>query len=494
MNQYINRPFYIFISCFVINGLLSSTLLAEPIYHPSGAKLTFGGMTHRRMTVSDMGNPAHPATDLASENGAGRYGIGFSIGVGVEYDAHNRLWELLDDTAEDDALAPGDGGDDDEAGESGPDLPDFPDITDPDLLALIEDMKVKASALGFNLALALGNVNAKAYASADIPILINNDFLGGAWTFGANVSLTTNLKGISEPIDFNSDLALQELIAAYDASKLKDETPTDPVIFDLTGGVSITIDPDGSTHYAFDNSSGTITRAAQISEISIGYSRKIWHNKTNEVYIGIKPKLYSVGLSNTFIFIDSIHNVEDIFDALDGDSFKYTEKISMDAGIIWTGKQYQLGATVTNLNEPNYHFPDVDLSKATNQDVINAIESTQTYTMERQLKLEGGYISKGGAWGINVGLDANAVPDPMLDDYQWLSVGAGFASDSWWLPGVRIGARKNTVGTKLTFITAGVTVFNIVNLDLATTTQTIKVDGQTVPNGLIINIGTQVMF
>ena len=82
----------------------------------------------------------------------------------------------------------------------------------------------------------------------------------------------------------------------------------------------------------------------------------------------------------------------------------------------------------------------------------------------------------------------------MLDNYQWVSVGAGFASDNWWLPGARIGARKNMVGTKLTYVTAGITVFNIVNLDLATTTETIKVDGDTVPRGLILNIGSQVLF
>ena len=114
--------------------------------------------------------------------------------------------------------------------------------------------------------------------------------------------------------------------------------------------------------------------------------------------------------------------------------------------------------------------------------------------MERQLKLEAGFITPGGAWGLNFGLDVNAVPDPMLDDYQWVSVGAGFASDNWWLPGARLGLRKNMVGTELTYVTAGITVFNIVNLDLATTTDTITVNDKTVPRGLIVNIGAQVLF
>jgi hypothetical protein len=82
----------------------------------------------------------------------------------------------------------------------------------------------------------------------------------------------------------------------------------------------------------------------------------------------------------------------------------------------------------------------------------------------------------------------------MGDDYQWASVGAGFASDSWWLPGARVGVRKNLAGTELTYITAGITVFNIVNLDLAATTQTVQVNGRTLPRGAIANIGINVLF
>jgi len=49
-------------------------------------------------------------------------------------------------------------------------------------------------------------------------------------------------------------------------------------------------------------------------------------------------------------------------------------------------------------------------------------------------------------------------------------------------------------GTELTYITGGITAFNIINRDIATTTQTIKVDGQTLPQGLIVNIGAQILF
>ncbi len=480
MHIFNKRPLYIFVSSLIINGVLSSTLFAEPIYHPSSQKLTFGGMTHRRLTVSDMGNPAHPVINQNSERHSG----GLSIGLGIEYDANDKLWELLDDAAAEDAL---DHGDDPDGGESGSDIPD---INNPELEALIEEIKVKVSDVAVVLGVAMTDLNAKAFTSADIPILISKDTLGGAWTFNANVSLTTNLKGISDPITFDSDVALQTLQAAYDGAAIS----ASPQAYDLSGGLNLKIDPDGSTSFTLDNNSGTITRAAQVSEYSVGYSRKIWNNESNEVYIGIEPKFYSVGLSNSFVFINNIDGAKSIFDALDKSSFKYTEEMSMDLGAIWTGSQYQLGATITNINEPQFTFPDIDLSGISNPDIVNAILSAQTYTMESQLKLEGGYISESGGWGINVGYDANAVPDPMLDDYQWLSVGAGFAFNNWWVPAARVGIRQNLVGTELAYVTAGITVFNVVNLDLATTTETIDVDGSDVPRGFMFNIGAEVLF
>ena len=476
--------FSVFLSAVIIQGTLTSTSLAEPIYHPSGSQLTFGGMTHRHLTVSDMGNPAQPAINPAPGTRGGRYGAGIAIGLGIEYDAHDRLWELLDNAGEEDALAPGDG-DDDESGESGP---DFPDITNPDFIALIDDIKKKAVDLALVVGTAVTGLNAKVFTSADIPLLISNETLGGSWTFGANVSITTNLKGINDPIEFDADTALSILKGIYVVPTLTAED------FDLSGGLIVTVNPDGSTSYRFENDSGTITRAAQITEIGIGYSRKIWAKQDNEIYLGIKPKFYSVGLSNAFVFIDNIEDAQSIFEALDKDNFHYTEDFGIDLGAIWTGKQYQLGATLTNINEPDFKYPDINLSNITNPNIIKAINKTQTYTMERQLKLEGGYISKTGAWGINVGLDANAVPDPMFDDYQWLSAGVGFASDSWWLPGARVGIRKNLAGSKFTYLTAGITMFNVVNLDLASTTKTVKVDGNDIPQGLILNLSAQVLF
>ena len=496
------RSLPLLITLFAINSMIITPLLAEPVYHPSGAKLTFGGATHRQMTVSDMGNPAHPATESAADDSA-RHGAGLAIGGGIEYDGNDNLFKLLNSLGSDDALVPGDGGIDPVTGlpEDGQDGINIADLIDeivgpitPEQEAKLEELLAQISdeaiSLGAFLVIAATDLNAKVFVSADVPVLISNNTLGGAWTFGANTSVTTNLKGLAEPIEFDADLTRTKL------QELVDLTPTDPVTtFDLGNLATLTVDPaTGETSYLFTNNSAVITRAAQITEISIGYSRKIWQQKNNDLYIGIKPKYFDVGLSNTAIPLANVDDAKSIFDALDSSNFKHTQDFGIDVGAIWAGKQYQIGATVTNLNEPDFRFPAADLSGFTNQAVIDAIREREIYVMKRQLKLEGGFITADGSWGLNFGLDANPVPDPMRDDYQWASVGANFASDSWWLPGARVGARKNLAGSRLLYLTGGVTVFNFVNLDLATTTETIHVDGKTIPRSFIANISMQVRF
>ena len=499
MNFTLKRPVYLIISSLVVSGAVQGPLFAEPIYHPSGPKLTFGGMTHRQMTVSDMGNPAHPASIPYAEGDSGLYGVGLSIGLGIEYDANDNLFKLLDQAGSDDALGDGDSSDDNN-GQAGDNIFDLigvgkENLTDEQtaqLEALVEEIAVKAVSLVTVVAAAATNLNAKAFVSADVPILISHDSIG-AWTFAANTSITTNIRGLNDPINFDSLDSDNAVNILKDIANLDPNAPAET--YELGESASLTVDPaNGNTTFVFENNSGTVTRAAQITEVSLGYSHKVWQKKNNKVYVGVKPKYLDVGLSNSFVFISDIDDAEDIFEALDKSNFKYSQDFSMDLGAIWSGKQYQVGATLTNINEPKFHFPEVDTSGISNPDIEQAILDRQTYVMERQLKLDAGYITQGGAWGINFGYDVNAVPDPMLDDYQWVSVGAGFASNNWWLPGARLGARKNMVGSKLTYITAGITVFNIVNLDVATTTDTITVDGSTVPRGLILNIGAQVLF
>jgi hypothetical protein len=80
----------------------------------------------------------------------------------------------------------------------------------------------------------------------------------------------------------------------------------------------------------------------------------------------------------------------------------------------------------------------------------------------------------------------------MGDRFQWLTMSMGFTTDSWWIPGGRIGYRKNLTGTELGYLGVGITAFRIVNFDIASALDTVSIDGEKLPQGLMLSIGFQI--
>jgi len=90
-------------------------------------------------------------------------------------------------------------------------------------------------------------------------------------------------------------------------------------------------------------------------------------------------------------------------------------------------------------------------------------------------------------------LDANAVEDVFGDEYRWATVSAAYATDSWWLPGIRAGLRKNLAGSEINYYTLGATLA-MVNFDVAWSSDTVTIDDSTVPRGAMFNLGLEVSF
>jgi len=59
---------------------------------------------------------------------------------------------------------------------------------------------------------------------------------------------------------------------------------------------------------------------------------------------------------------------------------------------------------------------------------------------------------------------------------------------------VRFGVRKNLAGTEIGYLGAGITAFKYLNLDLASSLETTKINGTSVPRSLLINLGFNIAF
>lgn len=483
-----------------LTAMASATALAAPVYMPPSANLVYGDVTHGQRVLSASSNPAAAAVDVVRGGGKSTSGTVISVGAGLEYGNVQELFDVIDELAK--AFKPtdpgggggGPGQNPDEKPPGGVDIGNIIDEIigeiDPDLGPVIEAVAAEVASQAGILALIAAEGYGKAFLQADAPFVIGRELLGGAWTFGVNWSGVAKASGLAEDINFDFDAALAALDSSFNLQ------PGDPAtVFDLTGGVFMRVDPNtGSTRIQLFNDSLLLSKASQTLEFNAGYSRQVWPTSAGSLYLGAELRAYLMRLSRLSVRFGDITDSDELFDAIRHADYRDDENLGLDLGALWVANNYQLGMQVTNINEPDFEFPDVNLEPYTNLDIINRLISDQVYTMERQWKFEGSVFSSNRRWTANLALDANAVPDPMGDDYQWLTLSAGYATDSWWLPGIRAGFRKNLSGTEMGYVGLGVTAFKIVNIDIASSLETVKISGERLPQGLMASIGFQLAW
>ena len=481
--------------------MLTFTALAGPVYQPLGSNLTYGDVTHGQRVQSASSNPAAAAADVVRGGGASARGTVVSGAAGLEYGNLQDVFDKIDSLSKAFKPSPPDSGgggpgqDPDEKPDDGINIGDIIDSLDPDAEAALAALASEVITRAVLLDVIRNEGYGKAFVAADAPFVIGREFLGGAWTFGVNWSGTSKAFGVVQRLEFNSDAALAALDQAIALQ------PGDPIEeFDLTGGIKMRVDPGtgdpdtGSVKLVFDNDSSMVTKASKTTEINFGYSRQAWSSSAGSLYLGAEMKVYLMSLTRLSVRFGDITDSDELFDAIRDSEFRSDNEFGIDIGALWVAPRYQLGFQVTNINKPDFEFPDVNLTPYKNPGVINFLQRDQKYTMERQVKLEASLFSANRRWTANLGLDANAVPDPMGDDFQWLTLSGGYLTDSWWLPGARIGYRRNLAGSELQYLGLGATVVKILNIDVASTFDTVSINGEKLPRGLMASIGFQIAW
>jgi len=330
----------------------------------------------------------------------------------------------------------------------------------------------------------------RAWIAADAPFVLGSEHFGGALTFGIKWSGTSKAFGIVQEIDFDEDAAR---IALEDWFNL---LPIDrPVQLPISDDILLTIDPfTDAVLFAIQNDSSMLSKASQTTELEIGYSRRAWSNSSGNLYFGAEARLYLMRLSRLSVRFGDITDAEELFDAIRDSHFENDARVGIDIGALWVGENYQLGVQLTNVNQPKFTFPDLDLTPYSDAIIIGIIQGDTIYKMDRQLKLEASLFTSDRRWSAHLGVDADSATDPMGDDYQWLTLSAGLARDSWWLPGARIGYRQNLSGTELSYVSVGLTAFKNFNIDISSSLDSVKIDGKTLPRGLMLAMGFQITW
>jgi len=326
--------------------------------------------------------------------------------------------------------------------------------------------------------------------SADVPVVLNGNLWGGTWTTGVNWSGSSKAFGATVPIEFDLDAALAELERALD-DFLNGLVPNPPEAVQLSRDVLMNIDPASrNIIILLDTDSSLLTKATQTTELNLGYSREGWSNGSGRLFLGAEAKLYLMRLSRFSARFGDITDSKELFDAIDNADFRSDEGIGVDLGALWVADNYQLGVQWTNINQPEFEYPEIDTTRYRDARIVEALRRDQIYTMDSQVKVEGSLFTGDRRWSAHLGIDANSARDALGDDYQWVTLSAAWTRpESFWLPSLRFGWRRNLSGTELGYLSAGATVCRYINIDVASALSTVKISGTELPQGLMGSIG-----
>ena len=461
-----------------------SSVLAD--IHPSNASLNYS-----QRALSNTGNPAAAALVVERKDPHVMTGGLIEFGAGLEYGDVDELFEKIDELREEFKSSSLEG--DSTGGPSIPSNPDsdinWDDIFNeyPDLEGRLDALKDQVATTAALAALIASEGYAKAELKGGAAFVLNEDLYGGTLSFGYSYIANSQVKGLFEDINFDSAQAKEEL------QKLPDLAVTDPIQeLDLSGGITLFYNPaNHNTKLTIDNDSLLLVKASKINQFSLSYSRKLQAFEGGDLYWGAKPTFYRVGLTNVSTRIGDITDSEALFDDIKNADFVYENGFDVDLGLVWAAPHYQLGASLTNVIENSYDFPEIDRRRYSSNTILQQLDRQEEYTMQRQLKLEAGIYTEQRHWSLNIEADANPIEDPMRDEYQWVTVTGGYAADSWWLPSARLGFSRNLAGTELSYINAGITVMKFINIDAATTTETVSLDGNKLRRGFNVRLGVQ---
>ncbi|MCH8498529.1 MAG: conjugal transfer protein TraF [Marinobacter sp.] len=416
----------------------ASTLVSLPM----GQDITYGGVSSPRTVQSTLNNPAAPAA-------SGRRGFWTGLGavsVSAEFGDVDNLIERAEDLEE--AL-------------------DKDDLT----LAQAEELKAEFDAFLEELG---RDGYVKLSAAAQLPFTpfgANLPGWGGAFSLEANAIGSARLRILDAPIE---------------------------------------VVPTGGGDFELQSRTSAYVKGAYGAQLAVGYSAVALHRPDGQLYVGGRLNYYQMELSKGIIALeDTDDDEEDFGDAVRDDLDRNTAKrsvTSLDVGALWVARNYQVGGYLRNLNEPSMKYPtigrncdslDSGIAQAncfTAASFSDRIALDETYQMKRQLTLEASTFTANRSLFAGFSYDVNATRDIVADEHQWWSVHAGYASQSWWIPGVRAGYRSNQKGSELSYYTLGLTLFRVLNLDAAVSTDEVEVDGDKVPRAAMASLSLELYF
>jgi hypothetical protein len=266
------------------------------------------------------------------------------------------------------------------------------------------------------------------------------------------------------------------------------------------GGLSIL-----DSELSFDNQNSSFTtatalyiKAGEETKVSLSYSRESFKNELGTLYAGVKANYYSIDLSKQVSPLIELAGQElgDVIKDEYDKNQKTTKALGVDFGLVWDAETYRVGLTLQDINAPEFDYGNVGVncseipentsSRANCEaarffgEVRGEIDLMETHTKDPQVRIDGLFSLAKGFY-VSAAVDLAEYNDFIGDKHQWLHGALDYQTDWFFMSAVRVGYHKNLSGFETSSLTAGFTLFEVVNLDFEYGLENTEADGSSVP-------------
>jgi len=262
------------------------------------------------------------------------------------------------------------------------------------------------------------------------------------------------------------------------------------------------------------NSAGYI-KVANMLEFSLGYSRLVWKNEKEtiseylkgDLHLGARLNIQTLGLSKQVIGFQSAEGDEDLADTFtdDYDDLKKdTTEFALDISAYWSAKNYNVGLTLSNINEPEFDYEQLGVNCSEISNTISQancftalsfsdrIDLSETYTANSYATIQANYINDADTFSTDFSLETSHLT-PVGVEEEWVTASISYKPKTSFVPNSRLTYSKNLSGSKQTYISGELT-WGWIGLGAGISLDDTLIDGDKVPRGGFINLAISNQF
>jgi hypothetical protein len=266
-----------------------------------------------------------------------------------------------------------------------------------------------------------------------------------------------------------------------------------------------------STSYAVTTSTAIDIRSALVRRTSLGYATPLSRVPgvgvlspflpVGQIDLGVRFNGYQAELRRQVAALVDTNGSSLSISNMDSEAYKrQTGAFGIDVGANWHSENFQLGATLYNLNNPSLRYPSVqDDPNVANRQAATALAALGKVEMEAAVNLkphvvvEGAVRSENQRWLLQGSTALNETTDFVGEPRKYVTLSASYNGDrydtllgrvlGYIAPSIRLGYRHNLVGSGLTSYGLGIS-WGALNLDFISSSETNATSSGSVPRSV----------